>query len=304
MERGVKEFEEVQMGLERRQRQQHQSQGVKRKAGDRGEITTMPHRQRIIGRENGKVIVEEDGDEEGGDRDSKRAKTTFTLDESELLRIARSDRERLKDSIVTEKSVAAAPKLPSFWIPSLTPSLSTAELAPIKAPKLQPVCPASNPDKLHHYSLKGLVNVKFEEEGGEKNKHGEPARICPSCRKGLSNETKAVGKSIPLAFFTFQTKNPNTDIVAKPCGHVICRPCVKKFILKSDDPHSHFGGKEQRIQCSVCEEDLSPEPGKKSKDKDKDAIKPGLVQISSDGTGFIAGGGQVLAKKEMVAFQC
>ncbi|KAF3938240.1 hypothetical protein ABW19_dt0205041 [Dactylella cylindrospora] len=279
VERGVKEFEEVQMGLERRRRD------LKRKAGDTDSITAAPPTQRIIGRENGKVIIEET-DDSPATRETKRPKT-FTLDESELLRIARSDRERLKDSITAEKSAAAVPKLPSFWIPSLTPSLSTSELAPVKAPKLQPVCPGSDPDKLHNYSLKGLVNVKFTEEEGERNKHGEPARICPSCRKGLSNETKA--------------------IVAKPCGHVICKPCVKKFILHSDDPHASFNGKEEKIQCSVCEADLSEPSGggkKKDKEKEKDAIKPGLVQISSDGTGFTAGGGKVVAQKEMVAFQC
>ncbi|KAK6501707.1 hypothetical protein TWF481_009533 [Arthrobotrys musiformis] len=272
VERGVKEFEEVQMGLERRKRS-------KRKADD------MDTTQTIIARENGKITIEET---DPSSSSSKRTKT-FTLDESELLRIARTDRERLKTSITAEKSAASAPKLPSFWIPSLTPSLSTAEIAPTKPPKLQPVCPGSDPEKLHNYSLKSLVNVVFAEEAEEKNKHGEKARICPSCKKGLSNETKAV--------------------VAKPCGHVICKPCVKKFILHTDDPHAHFSNNLSKPQCSVCEADLSePTPTKsskkKDKDKDKDAIKPGLVQISSDGTGFTAGGGKVLAKKEMVAFQC
>ncbi|KAK6543924.1 hypothetical protein TWF694_000642 [Orbilia ellipsospora] len=277
VELGIKEFEEVQMGLEKRKKD------LKRKAGD-ADIASTPT-QRIIGRENGKITIEETDEES---RDSKRPKT-FTLDESELLKIARSDRERLKTSITAEKSAASAPKLPSFWIPSLTPSLSSAEIAPTKPPKLQPVCPGSDPEKLHNYSLKSLVSIKFTEESEERNKHGEKARICPSCKKGLSNETKAV--------------------VAKPCGHVICKPCVKKFILHSDDPHASFNGKEQRIQCSVCETDLSESSNTskkrdKDKEKERDSIKPGLVQISSDGTGFTAGGGKVLAKKEMVAFQC
>ncbi|KAK6358429.1 hypothetical protein TWF730_007763 [Orbilia blumenaviensis] len=295
VERGVKEFEELQMGLERRRLNNSSSNNnkknnSKRKADeiDNNTGNTAPT-QTIIGRENGKITIEET--DTSPSRGSKRSKT-FTLDESELLRIARSDRERLKTSITAEKSAASAPKLPSFWIPSLTPSLSTAEIAPTKPPKLQPVCPGSDPEKLHNYSLKSLVSVKFSEEEEEKNKHGEKARICPSCKKGLSNETKAV--------------------VAKPCGHVICRPCVKKFILHSDDPHAHLSGEEHRIQCSVCETDLSEtsttskssKKRDKDKDKEKDSIKPGLVQISSDGTGFTAGGGKVLAKKEMVAFQC
>ncbi|RVD85760.1 uncharacterized protein DFL_004068 [Arthrobotrys flagrans] len=279
VERGVKEFEEVQMGIERRRLGKRKAEDME--GNDGGDGT-----QTIIARDNGKITMEETDSSSSASRDRKRSKT-FTLDESELLRIARSDRERLKTSITAEKSAASAPKLPSFWIPSLTPSLSTSEIAPTKPPKLQPVCPGSDPEKLHNYGLKSLVGVKFAEEEEEKNKHGEKARICPSCKKGLSNETKAV--------------------VAKPCGHVICKPCVKKFILRSDDPHAHFSGREHRIQCSVCEADLS-EPkssGKKNdRDKDRDAVKPGLVQISSDGTGFTAGGGKVLAKKEMVAFQC
>ncbi|KAK6348365.1 hypothetical protein TWF718_006161 [Orbilia javanica] len=288
VERGVKEFEELQMGLERRRLNKRKAEDVDAGTNDNGNGNGGAT-QTIIGRENGKITIEET--DPSASRDPKRSKT-FTLDESELLRIARSDRERLKTSITAEKSAASAPKLPSFWIPSLTPSLSTSEIAPTKPPKLQPVCPGSDPEKLHNYSLKSLVSVKFAEVEEEKNKHGEKARICPSCKKGLSNETKAV--------------------VAKPCGHVICKPCVKKFILHSDDPHAHFSGEEHRIQCSVCEADLSePKPSKssskkkdKDKEKDKDAIKPGLVQISSDGTGFTAGGGKVLAKKEMVAFQC
>ncbi|KAF3311416.1 hypothetical protein TWF173_008397 [Orbilia oligospora] len=287
VERGVKEFEEVQMGLERRRLNKRKADDiVDNNDGSNGGANGAT--QTIIARENGKITIEETDSSSSSSRDPKRSKT-FTLDESELLRIARSDRERLKTSITAEKSAASAPKLPSFWIPSLTPSMSTSEIAPTKPPKLQPVCPGSDPEKLHNYSLKSLVSVKFAEEAEEKNKHGETARICPSCKKGLSNETKAV--------------------VAKPCGHVICKPCVKKFILHSDDPHFHFSGKEHIIQCSVCEADLS-EPSssksskKKDKDKDKETIKPGLVQISSDGTGFTAGGGKVLAKKEMVAFQC
>jgi len=283
----------VQMGLERRRKLDGGSNGNgvgrKRKAGEE----LLPTVQRIIGRENGMIIVEEEEAIEGGGDTNKRTKHTFTLDESELLRIARTDRLRLKNAISQEKAASSAPKLPSFWIPSLTPSISTPEMGPVKVPKLQPVCPGSDPEHHHNYGLKSLVTLHFEEEdaGGGKEK----ARICPSCKKVLSNESKAV--------------------VTKPCGHILCLPCVKKFILHSDihsDPHAAFtNGKPQRILCSICETDLTEltkEEKKKLKDKDKDkdrdGVKPGLVQISSDGTGFTAGGGKVLAAKETVAFQC
>lgn len=89
------------------------------------------------------------------------------------------------------------------------------------------------------------------------------------------------------------------------------------------DPHAT---KEEQAQsaalhglvlCYVCEADLTPRDSgnpaskdgsagskKKSKKKDKDeAIRPGLVEISSEGTGFAGRGGNV-GTKSGVAFQC
>jgi nitric oxide synthase-interacting protein len=112
--------------------------------------------------------------------------------------------------------------------------------------------------------------------------------------------------------------------VAKPCGHVICSPCVTKFMAPHDNtPDPHASKEEQakaaelhgQVLCYVCESDLTPrDPSpekadadggkKKSKKKAKDeAIRPGLVAISSEGTGFAGGGGNVATKKG-VAFQC
>jgi len=81
------------------------------------------------------------------------------------------------------------------------------------------------------------------------------------------------------------------------------------------DPHAVDGESEDmsQVRCYVCEEDLTAtstakkkKPGKDGKaagKEDKDSPKPGLVEISADGTGF-AGGGKNMAKREGVAFQC
>ena len=89
--------------------------------------------------------------------------------------------------------------------------------------------------------------------------------------------------------------------VSKPCGHVICKPCVEKFVTPKDDPH---GRTSKSLRCYVCDIDLSGKKGGHKRSGDKDRIRPGLVLIESDGTGFTAGGGIVTAEKQGVAFQC
>ena len=64
----------------------------------------VTEQQKVVGYENGKLIVEEivreDGDEESGSTSKKRK---FELDEEELMRIAREERQRKKIEISEEK---------------------------------------------------------------------------------------------------------------------------------------------------------------------------------------------------------
>ena len=188
----------------------------------------------------------------------------------------------------------------SFWIPSRADAQSTSLSAAIstKHQKLQPLCPASTPESKHPYSLKSLVTVDFAETEGDSTggggKSNERTRICPSCKKVLTNTSRAMLGT------------------AEGCGHVICGGCADLFL----SPRSGQGEKE-RVRCYVCEADLSgklaqeekngvEEPGQKErKDKVKKKNKRigRLVEISCEGTGF-AGGGTNLAKREGVAFQC
>ena len=204
----------------------------------------------------------------------------------------------------------------SFWIPSsdsLNQSISTSASSTTTRPKLHPLCPGSTADDTHTYSLKSLVTITFTESGtdgpvttsGTGNKD-EPSRICPSCKKALTN-----------------TSRPMLG-TAQGCGHVVCGACATMF----SRPSGEKGGWEREnghvekgeggsVRCYVCEADLSgaaqdddkDEAGKTQKrhkrkeGKDKTPRVGRLVEISCEGTGF-AGGGSNVTKREGVAFQC
>ncbi len=111
--------------------------------------------------------------------------------------------------------------------------------------------------------------------------------------------------------------------MTKPCGHVICKPCVQQFMLPSEDSDP-----DAKLQCYVCDTDLSPAPpsapghsyksSRHNKHEEKDGDEKGdgstrksheqergIIEIDTQasGTGF-AGAGKNVVAKEGVAFQC
>lgn len=264
--RAVEEFEKVQAGLSVR------SSGL-------GE--------RIVGRKDGKVTIEQDV--EGGNKGVKRK---LELDESELRDLANG-----ADSKSRKKGDISSTELPAFWVPGKTPSSHKPD---VKPPKQHPTCPAATSDQPHDFTLKILVTVHFA--GENSNQQDEttqsssadntaPTRTCPSCNKALSNATKAV--------------------LAKPCGHVLCKPCSEKF-QRAPEKSAHVEVHDDTVRCYVCQEDVTPgRKGKKRKAVDgqeksaekESKVERGLVELSSEGTGF-AGGGKNMVKRQGVAFQC
>ncbi|KAI0437660.1 hypothetical protein F4803DRAFT_133180 [Xylaria telfairii] len=271
-ERAVREFEMTQNGLDARS------------ATAASKSTPAPAPATDRHGAEASLVVE-------GDRQSENRKRKFEMDGDEVQRIAADDRAKARKAIDDEK--VAQPTLPSFWVPSVTPSSNTRDTLHevVKKSKTNPICPASPEDKLHTYSFHTLVSVHFtSEDGDEQRKGGKTVRICPSCKKGLSNSSKAT--------------------LAKPCGHVLCGSCVSKFMKSNHhDPHPH-ATEPDVLRCYVCDADLtergggSREEGSKGKKKDKDRIRPGLVELRSEGTGFSAGGANQVRKNGVAAFQC
>ncbi|KTW28420.1 hypothetical protein T552_04124 [Pneumocystis carinii B80] len=191
----------------------------------------------------------------------KEVKDVFKLDKKELLMIAKNDRDREKLKYIKEHEIESKPKAGSFWIPSSTPSANNKDI--LKKQKRVPICPASNSGNPHKISLKSLISVNFTEKKSTESK--ETLRICPSCKKKLSNISGAY--------------------IMKLCGHVICTICLDQFVRESG-------------VCYVCESSLYVQNNGTMKNESKLLI----LQLSSEGTGFSAKK-DAIAKKVDVAFQ-
>ncbi|CAO3572519.1 unnamed protein product [Mortierella alpina] len=144
------------------------------------------------------------------DQSKGSKKRPFELDGAELDRLSKQERINVAKAI-EEEAKSKKPVLPSFWVPSLTPSNRKTEF---KVTKLHTMCTAT--DKEHKLSLKNLVPVKFEmsveDHDESETGNAKGSAICPVCRKGFTNTTKMS--------------------ILKSCGHVYCDSCCKQFIKK------------------------------------------------------------------------
>ncbi|CAM0139445.1 unnamed protein product [Umbelopsis sp. WA50703] len=130
-------------------------------------------------------------------------KRKFELNSEERQRIVEKEKAEAMKKLKEAKVEEAKAKLPSFWLPSLTPSAETTTEK--ETDKIQPMCAAS---QLHPVTIKSLINVLFTHEDGKSGN-----AICPACMKGLNNGTKIS--------------------VLRKCGHVICNKCIDSFVRKS-----------------------------------------------------------------------
>ncbi|MCJ1404308.1 hypothetical protein MMC11_007533 [Xylographa trunciseda] len=294
-----KEIKRLEKEDEKRRREEEEE--ARERGNEEREKAVEDFEKVMMGLEGGpskRTAGQASGNEEEPVKEGRGVKRKFELDEEEMLKNAKEERLKARKALDDEKS--AKPSLPSFWVPSLTPSSTHSKAT--KTIKLHPFCPASSETSPHPLSLKSLIPVKFStststSSGTDPSATETANRICPACKRALKNGVRAM--------------------LTIPCGHVICKACVEKFMtpqVQPPDPHAVAGDTDagREIRCYVCEEDLTDKEalrkvktdkeGKHGKE-DKERLKPGLVEIAGEGTGF-AGGGKNIAKRQGVAFQC
>lgn len=191
----------------------------------------------------------------------------------------------------TERAIAAAlaeveaeqlakrkASIPSYWLPSLTPTSHTDA----KQRSKDVVAQAKNiegtrcfvADKLgHDVSIKNLVDVKFVKAETQAEGEGNAKVICPSCKKTLGDVTRLVGEcSLPFVCDCRRILTLYARPALRRCGHVFCKSCVDTLILPSLKDT-----KEGRTSCLEC--------NKAVKDGQRD-----LIDLQREGTGFAAAG--------------
>ncbi|MCO5556066.1 hypothetical protein L7F22_009610 [Adiantum nelumboides] len=214
---------------------------------------------------------------------SKRDRSRSPIGSSPLsdlpARIAAQAERRLEETmerLAEEHTQAKRVKIPAYWLPSLTPSAETSKEEIVKRTEealrkgLETKCYIG--DKLGHVvTSKSLVDVHFVIESNPNGEKGDlwnkERKICPSCKKTLSNVNKL--------------------FAVRKCGHIHCSTCIDTLIrpaLKQAEKD-----KKLRPTCLKCDVTI------KSDEKD-------ILSLQREGTGFTSAGNNE-AKKMGVSFQ-
>ncbi|KAL5612989.1 hypothetical protein BROUX41_003934 [Berkeleyomyces rouxiae] len=208
-----------------------------------------------------------------GENNESRGKKRKLLEPEAVAAASATNRSKTQRLLASE--AAAAPVLPSFWTPSLTPSVDPNAVLAEKKIKATPVCPAAKPNHEHGISAKHLITLRFTGEFGQEWSENEakaspaidakkPRWFCPSCVKPLTNSSGA--------------------ILAKDCGHVFCKACTMMLINAASDSTKGSDPDNVVPRCYICSNSLIGNGGKKH------GLPSGLLHLTTEGTGFSARG--------------
>ncbi|ESK86223.1 nitric oxide synthase-interacting protein [Moniliophthora roreri MCA 2997] len=202
-------------------------------------------------------------------QDGRGTKRKFTFDPSAVENLAQEAEEAALRQIEREQAEALKHKLPDFWLPSLTPTYtSKGPPTSLTEVKLQTTCRGGNPS--HSLALKNLVPVQFTlytssnglaassadstpAEGSTASNKEDPHKMCPSCKKQLSNNT--------LIF------------LMKPCAHVTCKTCTDTLVRPAK-------------QCIVCDKELGDKDVIGLKREGTGFAGGGMAETSKAGVAF------------------
>lgn len=136
------------------------------------------------------------GKEAAVSEEPRGQKRKFDLDDDHVQKLVNESEERAMAQLEKEQAEARKAKLPSFWLPSLTPDAGASTATQISQVQLKPttLCYASDPP--HPMSLKSLTPITFAttrstlQDPTPTDTSNEDPLLCWVCRKVLSNTSK------------------------------------------------------------------------------------------------------------------
>lgn len=146
--------------------------------------------------------------------ETRGVKRKFEMESSEVERLMLDSEERALRQLEREQADNRKSKLPSFWLPSLTPDAGPSKL--MQEPKLSTLCKAADPP--HPMTLKSLAQVRFAAPSSKLDEESTPdlkddeSYLCWACKRQLTNISRSH--------------------VLKPCGHVLWYAAAERSWIK------------------------------------------------------------------------